>query len=76
MTIMTAQSQSFAELRRSTGLPRARFAREAQMSDETVLKMEQGKPVSREYAYRALRTLNGILGTVYTLDDVDIVLSD
>ena len=61
---------SFQQLRILTGLKRARFAREANMSDETIRKLEAGGLVSKRYAQQALDTLNRLLEQHLTLSDI------
>ncbi len=63
-------------LREQARLARATFARYAGLSDDTQVKIESGEPVSRRSAELALSAANRLMGTSYTLDQVDIALLD
>lgn len=63
-------------LRELSHFARAPLARYAGISEDTMRKMEEGTPVSKQSAEKALGAFNRILGTSYSLDDIDVALLD
>jgi DNA-binding transcriptional regulator YiaG len=66
---------TFKALREDTPFSRAALARYARLSEDTIKKLEERKPVSRDSAEKALAALNTILHTAYILEDVDVALT-
>ncbi len=63
-------------LREDTPFSRASLASYVRLSDATVEKMEKHIPVSRASAQKVLDALNTILRSEYTLENIDIALTD
>jgi len=63
-------------MREQSQFTRAAIARYAKLSEETLRKMEEGQPVSRESAQKALNAFNRLFNTSYSLEQIDVALLD
>ena len=71
-----AEKPTLDALRRQAGLRATELVHRANLSPATWNRINRREPVSYESAARLIRVLNEDLGTNYTVQSIDVVISD